>query len=154
MFEIGRTIPGSRPITHRAIRGLARRSSKSLTKLHRLLSIAANSGTRVRGFSTDNWVEPRLDVLVDARDTPREFWIAGVPVAGMRLEVAAGNRLIDSFVLEADAPFASTFSLPAGTATRISFAFSAGLPDSRGRTISFLLEGTNIFREEDLASWS
>ena len=153
MFEIGRTTPGSRPITHRAIRGLARRSSRSLTRLHRILSIAANGGTRVRGFSIDNWVAPRLDVLVEARETPREFRIAGVPVAGMRLEVAAGNRPIDSFVFEADRLVTATFSLPPGTATRVSLVFSAGLPDRGGRTLSFLLEGTNIFAEEDLASW-
>jgi glycosyltransferase involved in cell wall biosynthesis len=113
---------------------------------------AANGEARVRGYWSDNWIEERLEVVLDARERDRELRIVGRPITGMTVEVSAHGARLGRFELAGDRQETVTVQLPPGPAETVSFSFSHSTVDTAGRPISFLLQETNLFREEDLAA--
>jgi glycosyltransferase involved in cell wall biosynthesis len=113
---------------------------------------AANGRVRVRGYWSDNWVEERLEVVFDARDRDRQLRIVGRPIADMTVEVQANETRLGRFELVGDRQ--ETLAVPLGPGPRetVAFSFSRSMVDSSGRPISFLLQETNLFSEEDLAA--
>ena len=106
---------------------------------------------RVRGYWPDNWVASTLDVDVGARDRTRELRLVGRSIDAMDVEVSANGACLGRFELEKGRCEVISVSVPPGPRETVSFAFSRSLVDSAGRSISFLLEGTNVFKEDDLA---
>jgi glycosyltransferase involved in cell wall biosynthesis len=116
-------------------------------------TIAPRKGrVRVTGFWPDNWVADRLDVLVDPRDNPRHLRIVGRPVAEMTVRVSANGTQLAAFELRESECEAVTVKLPAGPSELLSFSFSHHAVDGNGRRVAFLVQETNLFREEDLYS--
>ncbi len=111
------------------------------------------SRARVRGYWPDNWVEQRLDVVLDGRARNRRLRMVGRAVEEMALEVSANGRVIGRFDLAPGDQEEITLELAPGPRETISFVFSGSRPDAAGRAIAFLLEETNLFREEDLAAY-
>ncbi len=106
---------------------------------------------RVRGYWADNWVEATLDVDVDASDRTREFRLVGKSINVMDVEIFASGTRLGRFDLKKGRHEVITVSVPPGPRETVSFVFSRSLDDVTGRSISFLLEETNLFREDDLA---
>jgi hypothetical protein len=107
---------------------------------------------RVTGYWPDNWIEQRLEVFVATRDTDRELVLAGRSVLPMTLEISANGTRLGEFQLAAQGQETVQFRLPPGPPEIISFVFSDHVVDPAGRRIAFLLQETNVFSEEDLAS--
>jgi glycosyltransferase involved in cell wall biosynthesis len=110
------------------------------------------STRRVSGFWPDNWVADRLDVVVEPRERPRQLHIVGRPVTGMTVRVAANGTELGEFELEESRCESVNVQLPAGPRELVSFSFSDHAVDANGRRVSFLVQETNLFREEDLYS--
>jgi hypothetical protein len=106
----------------------------------------------VSGYWPDNWIEEKLEVVLDARESSRQFRIVGRPVARMTVEVSANGTRLGRFDLAADRQEVVALQLPPGPRETVSFFFSDHLVDVNGRRISFLLEETNAFSEEDLGA--
>jgi FkbM family methyltransferase len=110
----------------------------------------ANGWPRVTGYCADNWLEPMFSVAVDARERSRQLRIVGQPVAAMTVEVSADGKQLGRFEVAPGRQQTVTVQLPPGPREKLSFSFSKHMVDSVGRKISFLLQETNTFREEDL----
>ena len=64
--------------------------------------------------------------------------------------VSANGVQLGEFSLRQDAEESVTVELPAGPRELVTFDFSGHVVDLNGRSVSFLLQDTNVFREEDL----
>jgi hypothetical protein len=106
----------------------------------------------VSGFFPDNWVAERLDVVVDSREQLRQLRIVGRPVADLTVRVSANGTQLGEFALKEAECEAVKVQLPAGPPELVSFAFSNHAVDANGRRVAFLVQETNLFREEDLYS--
>jgi len=118
----------------------------------RVAGLGAKGPPQVSGYWPDNWIEARLDVVVDARETNHELRLVGRPIAEMTVEVAAKGTRLGSFKLAGGREETVTVQLPPGPRKSVSLSFSDYVVDVTGRPISFLLQETNLFREEDLAA--
>jgi glycosyltransferase involved in cell wall biosynthesis/2-polyprenyl-3-methyl-5-hydroxy-6-metoxy-1,4-benzoquinol methylase len=114
------------------------------------VSSAAQKDVRVRGFWTDNWVGDRLDVLVDPSEHGRTLNLVGRPVSDMTLSVSSNGDELGRFELNESCEEDVCVDLPAGHGELITFTFSDHAVDAQGRPLAFLLQQTNIFREDDL----
>jgi len=108
------------------------------------------SRLRVSGFWPDNWIADRLDVLVDSREYPRQLRIAGRSVSEMTVRVSANGTQLAEFALRENECELMRVQLPAGPRELLSFSFSDYALDAHGRRVAFLVQETNLFREEDL----
>jgi hypothetical protein len=113
---------------------------------------AAKGSPNVTGYWGDNWIADRLEVVLPPRQLSRPLRIVGRPVSPMSLEVSANGTSLGRFELAADKRESVAVQLPPGPRERISFSFSDHVVDAHGRRIAFLLEGTDVFREEDLVA--
>jgi hypothetical protein len=113
-------------------------------------SIARTGRLRVKGFWPDNWVERQLDVVVDARDETRQVKLIGAPVAAMTVQVSAHGRPLRQFVLAQNGRQTIDLELPPGPEETITFDFSDHVVDGAGRPVSFMLDETDLFSEDDL----
>jgi glycosyltransferase involved in cell wall biosynthesis len=107
---------------------------------------------RVSGFWPDNWTSERLDVVVDSREQPCSLCIVGRPVAEMTVRVSANGTNLGEFELKESERETVKVQLPAGPRELVSFSFSDHAVDANGRRVAFLVQETNLFREEDLYS--
>jgi glycosyltransferase involved in cell wall biosynthesis len=130
------------------LRGLRARVERRATPS--LLPGGGNGHLRVSGYWPDNWVANRLEVVIDPREQSRKLRLVGRPVAGMTVEVSASGTQLGQFELVQNGRETVTVQLPPGPRETVTFAFSDHSVDGAGRPISFLLEETNLFREEDL----
>lgn len=112
---------------------------------------ATNGRSRVRGYWSDNWVEERLEVVFDARERNHELRIVGRPITDMTVEVSANGTRLGRFDLTGERQETVAVTLGPGPPETVSFSFSRSLVDAGGRPISFLLQETNLFKEDDLA---
>jgi hypothetical protein len=143
---------------HRSLVLLAQRSPRLLRLLlgvrgggRDMLGVAfGSSRLRVSGFSPDNWVGDRLEVVVEPREQTRRLALSGRPVAEMTVKVSANGAQLGEFPLHGSELEAVTIELPPGPREVVSFAFSAHALDTKGRRVSFLVQETNLFGEEDL----
>jgi len=104
---------------------------------------------RVTGFWPDNYLGERLEVVFEARDRPRQLRLAGRALLETRLVVAADGKRLGQFELLPGERVSPKVELPRGPREVVTFSFSDSV-DDEGRSVSFLLEETNVFREEDL----
>jgi hypothetical protein len=107
---------------------------------------------RVVGFWPDNWIEDELAVVVAPREETRELRIVGRPVVGMTVHVSSGGGPLGRFELVGGREEAVVVRLPPGPRETVSYRFSDGVVDGAGRTVSFRLDETNLFGEQDLGA--
>jgi glycosyltransferase involved in cell wall biosynthesis len=118
----------------------------------RMATAPSKSRLRVTGFWPDNWVADRLEVVVDPREHARNLRIVGRPVAEMTLEVSTNGMELGRFELKESERESVSVQLPRGSREMVTFSFSEHTVDASGRSVAFLLQETNMFREEDLHS--
>jgi glycosyltransferase involved in cell wall biosynthesis len=104
----------------------------------------------VRGFWDDNWLAPTCRVVL--KDRGRDGWLrlAGTAPRDMTLTVRAGRRIVGAFPLRADRYETVCFPVQAELGHRLTLHFSDQVVDASGRVVSFLLQDTNLFSEQDL----
>ena len=68
----------------------------------------------------------------------------------MTLLVSANGKRLERFELRQSERKSVTVQLPPGPRELVTFAFSDHVVDENGRSVAFLIEETNLFREEDL----
>jgi glycosyltransferase involved in cell wall biosynthesis/2-polyprenyl-3-methyl-5-hydroxy-6-metoxy-1,4-benzoquinol methylase len=105
---------------------------------------------RVMGYWPDNWVGARLEVVVDARDQSRNFRLVGLPISEMTVVVSTAGAQLGQFELAQNGEQTVTVQLPPGPRETLRFDFSDHVMDGRGRPIAFLVQETDLFREDDL----
>lgn len=130
------------------LRGLRARVGRRATPS--LLPVGGNGRLRVSGYWPDNWVGHRLEVVIDARARSRTLRLVGQPVAPMTVEVFASDTPLAECTLVQNGRQTVDVQLPPGPKETVTFAFSEHVVDGAGRPLAFLLQETNLFREEDL----
>jgi glycosyltransferase involved in cell wall biosynthesis len=116
------------------------------------IGTAAPARLRVTGFWPDNYLGERLEVVIDARDRPRELRISGHALLKTTLVVTADGKRLGQFELMQGERVSPRVELPRGPRKVVIFSFSDHSIDDEGRSVTFLLEETNAFREEDFYS--
>lgn len=101
------------------------------------------------GFLTDNWLEPRLSIPPKVRTPGELLHLAGMAPVDVEMSVMVGDRVI--YECEFKAHQYTKVSFPADSVgnDRIYVHFSAFAEDSVKRKLSFLLQETNMFTEQD-----
>lgn len=118
--------------------------------IHINVGMPVSPRLRVTGFCPDNYVRERLEVVIDARDRPRELRISGWALVSGTLLVTATRRRLGEFELMKGEHVSARLVLPTGPRELVTFNFSEHVAGDHGRRVAFLLEETNAFREEDL----
>ena len=106
---------------------------------------------RVTGYWADNWVDPRLDVVL-ARASARSLRLEGVPAADMTVDVAVDDEVVQKVALRGGKRATIECVGPYSGSETLSFVFSESVQDGAGRRVSFRVEATDLFTEEDLAA--
>lgn len=107
---------------------------------------------RVRGYWADNWVEQTLAVVLEPRESTRRVRLVGRPIEAMDAQVSLNGTELGSFRLDDGRLQTVAVDVGPGPAQTLEVSFSRSFVDAAGRSIAFLLEETDLFREEDLAA--
>lgn len=139
----------------RAARGRMARLLAGTPRLHRLARrlLLAIRGQRhdVWGYWGDNWLEPLVRIRLRPRPPGHRYHLAGSAPVDLELRITCGDAVVGRHALKAHEPRRVTLSADGLTGPIVSLRFSKGVTDAAGRRLSFLVEDTNLFAEEDLA---
>jgi glycosyltransferase involved in cell wall biosynthesis len=115
----------------------------------RLLAAAPKA---VKGVWSDNWVGATC--VVHLKDSPvgDHIQMTGIPTEAMELTVAVKDRPIAVFPLHGQQVEEIQFQVEPGHKRMLVLNFSRHMVDTAGRKLSFMLLGTNLFSEQDLAA--
>ena len=105
----------------------------------------------VVGYWSDNWLDPRLEIILGPNAMHGPLRIEGIPVKDMAVTVTLRGRDVREVDLRGGAYEIVEIDLSRAPGDVISFSFSERFQDGERRVVSFLLQATNIFAEEDLA---
>jgi glycosyltransferase involved in cell wall biosynthesis len=106
----------------------------------------------VAGYWSDNWLDPRLEIVLGPNAVQGPLRVEGIPVKDMTVTVALGGRPVRRVELRGGVYEIIEIDLPRASNEVISFSFSGRIQEGERREVSFLLQATNIFAEEDLAA--
>jgi glycosyltransferase involved in cell wall biosynthesis len=109
-----------------------------------------NAQLRVTGFRPNNCLADRLEVVMDSREQACDLRITGCALVDTMLVVSAAGKRLGRFELKKGERGSLIVQLPRGPREVISYTFSDHVIDDKGRPVAFLLEETNVFREEHL----
>jgi glycosyltransferase involved in cell wall biosynthesis len=131
------------------------RNPRLLTLVLRVRALLARTGARdsrlrVTGFWPDNYLASRLEVVIEPRDRARELRITGMALVETALVVTSNGRQLGRFELRKGERVSPAVQVPRGAREIVTFSFSRHVVDEKGRAVAFLLEETNLFREEHL----
>jgi hypothetical protein len=101
------------------------------------------------GFLTDNWVEPRLSIPPKERAPGQLLRIAGWAPVDVEMSIRVGDKEIQKFEFKAHQYKKVTFPADLVHNDRMEILFSAFMEDTANRRLSFMLQDTNIFSEQD-----
>jgi len=101
------------------------------------------------GFWTDNWIGPKCTVQVDVHKLNQLQRLTGMSPIENRLSITAGGNELTSCVCPANRQMAIRFRIPANSGRRLVLEFSNHVIDPNGRRLSFLVESTNLFDEQN-----
>ena len=106
----------------------------------------------VTGVWSDNWVGATC--VVPLKDSPvgDHILMTGIPTEAMELTVAVKDRPIAVFPLRGQQVEEIQFQVEPGQERMVVLNFSRHMVDAAGRKLSFMLLGTNLFSEQDLAA--
>jgi hypothetical protein len=104
----------------------------------------------VNGFWQDNWLSPEVTIPTKKVETARDLYIAGIAPIDLEMTVYVGNQTIDRVKILAHQYKMIKLSAPFLEDSLIRIKFSKSVKDSDNRRISFLLQATNLFSEQDI----
>lgn len=130
---------------------LSRRSSKVRLAKYLLAPLAtvANRNVPVIGYWPDNWLEENVTIAPKERPVGQMLHIGGVAPHDVRMEVWCGNSKLLQFQFTAHQYQKVKFSVDLLGRKPMHIRFSAFTTDTANRHLSFLLQDTNIFSEQD-----
>ncbi len=111
---------------------------------------SAQLARRVKGISRDNWVEPVCEVSLSKPYQQGRLRLSGIPFKDLNLKISSNGRAIDTIQLQSNRYETIEFDLDFSEPQQIKFCFSESFVDDYGRKLSFLLQDTNLFLEQDL----
>ena len=120
-----------------------------------MVSPRTTSPKKVNGIWYDNWIAPAFEVNLTQPYQKGAFYLAGISPMDMTLTVIANNQIINTAQLFTNRYETIEFQLNSDKtnsdkAQHICFNFSQSFVDNSGREVSFLLQDTNLFLEQDL----
>ncbi|MDJ0889470.1 MAG: glycosyltransferase [Desulfobacterales bacterium] len=106
-------------------------------------------GKSVFGFESDNWLGPTVAVAPSERVCGHSLHIAGIAPVDQVMSVISGEKEVFAFTFEKQQYKKVTFPSEAIGNKQLTLQFSEFTEDISKRRLSFLLQDTNIFTEED-----
>jgi glycosyltransferase involved in cell wall biosynthesis len=114
-------------------------------------AVATPDRPRVSGFWADNWIDPRLNVVLSAA-TAGPLHVQGVPAVDTAVEVTVDDEVVETLSLRGGEETTIELAGPYSKGQAISLIFSNAIRDRDERQVSFRVTATDLFTEEDLAS--
>jgi glycosyltransferase involved in cell wall biosynthesis len=105
-----------------------------------------NQDVPVFGFWPDNWLGPVAQFYIRS-STPGPFFLEGIPIVDMDVQLRVNRQKIINKKIIGNTH--TRLEISAKLGDRISLSFSKPVLDSSVRYITFLVQGTNLFTEED-----
>ncbi len=132
------------------------RLSTPLKKVKRVVAYIGSakesepSVKRISGISRDNWMETICEVSLSQPCRQDKLRISGISPIDVSLKISSNGLAIESRQLRSNCYETIEFNLDFSESQRIRFCFSDSFVDDHGRNLSFLLQETNLFLEQDL----
>ena len=131
------------------------RLMKPLRLLRRLKAdgfsqLAVSRARKTDGFGLDNWMAPVCMLKLDQPYREGKLYLVGITPIAMSLKIQSNEEVIGIFNLRPNSYETVEFELAFDRSQHIKFMFSESFVDKYGRKLSFLLQDTNLFLEEDL----
>jgi glycosyltransferase involved in cell wall biosynthesis len=106
----------------------------------------------VAGYWGDNWVSETCTVRLQDSPAGEHLHLTGIAHQPMELTVLAKDKEIGVFPLRGQEMDEVRFHVEPGQDRELVLKFSKHFVDGAGRQLAFLLQGTNLFSEQDLAA--
>ncbi len=106
----------------------------------------------IAGFWPDNWIEPTLMIPPKKRSSGTILYFGGTSPVDLKMSVCVREMPIHQFEFKAHQYQKVTFIADGINDERVDIRFSNFVKDAGNRHLSFLLQDTNVFSEQDL--WS
>lgn len=106
----------------------------------------------VAGYWGDNWVGETCTVRLKDNPAGEHIHLAGIAAEAMELKVLEKDREIAAFALRGQQLEEVEFHVEPGENRELVLKFSRHFVDGAGRKLAFMLQGTNLFTEQDLAA--
>ncbi len=119
-----------------------RRRMRKLLPLSRL-------NISIVGFWPDNWIEPTLMIPAKKRSSGTILYFGGFSPVDLVMEVCVRDKMIHQFDFKAHQYQKVTFPADEINDERVDILFSNFVKDAENRNLSFLLQDTNLFSEQD-----
>ena len=103
----------------------------------------------VYGFWSDNWVGPKCIVRLAPDRSNRPPLLAGVSPVDNSLSISAGGEELGTYRCPANRRVEVSFPMPETPSKKLVLKFSEHVVGPDRRRLSFLLESTNLFDEQD-----
>jgi hypothetical protein len=104
----------------------------------------------VRGFWSDNWLEPTCKIILKSRLTGHALRLGGTAPIDSTLQVLLDGRLVKTAPLQANSYATVDLPITASSGKVVTLKFSHFVSDQHRRRLAFLLQDTNLFMEQDL----
>jgi glycosyltransferase involved in cell wall biosynthesis len=130
---------------------LARPLTRFLTPKRAQQLLAPARPPAVHGYWGDNWLSETLSVRLKDGPAGEHVQLAGIATEPMELTVAVKDKTVGVFPLRGGASEEVCFHVEPGDGREVVLKFTKHMVDGAGRKLSFLLQGTNLFSEQDLA---
>jgi glycosyltransferase involved in cell wall biosynthesis len=114
--------------------------------------LAGTQPCAVKGFWGDNWMGSTFTVKLKDSPAGEHVELAGIASEPMDLTIAVNDQPIGTYGLQGQKLEEVKFQVPPGASRKVELKFSKHLVDGAGRQLSFRLQGTNLFSEQDLAA--
>lgn len=101
----------------------------------------------VFGFWSDNWLAPVVQFYIGRKALEGFYFLEGIPAADMVVRIKVNRALIDRQELKGGKY--TRLEFPVQKDQRLILSFSKPVFDPSNRYVSFLVEGTNLFTEDD-----
>lgn len=106
----------------------------------------------VSGFWSDNWIEPRCTIRLAPDKLDKLQRLAGVSPVENELRISIDGELLGTYFCPANRRVEVSFSIASRRATRLVLEFSRHVAGPDQRSLSFLLDSTNLFDEHASSS--
>ncbi len=122
------------------------------TRGMRKLPPLARNNASIVGFWPDNWIEPTLMIPPKKRSSGTVLYFGGISSVDLKMSVCVRDMALHQFEFKAHEYQKVAFLADGINDERVDIRFSNFVKDAANRHLSFLLQDTNVFSEQDL--WS
>jgi glycosyltransferase involved in cell wall biosynthesis len=102
------------------------------------------------GVWSDNWIGASCQVRLKDNSVGHQIQLTGTPNEPMQLTVAVNDKPVKVFQLRGQHLEEIQFQVEPGQEREVVLHFSKHVVDTAGRRLSFRLQGSNLFSEQDL----